>query len=168
MKNNRAAFTLIELLVTVLIISILAGIALPQYFKAVEKSRAADALTTLKAVERAINTYILTNGTPTNVFDNLDITISGTQLAPNKIQGNNFTFDIRNINAGGRENTFEIVATRNDATANTVRHYYIYRHYLGGFQCTAMSAAAKVVCEGITGKQLDAPNHPSGYYYYGM
>ena len=59
MKNQ--AFTLIELLVVVLIIGILSAIALPQYTRAVEKSRTAEAMIMLGNMQRAVAAYVLAN-----------------------------------------------------------------------------------------------------------
>ncbi len=58
---NHKAFTLIELLVVVLIIGILSAIALPQYTQAVEKSRAAEALTNIGSFKRAVDIWKLAN-----------------------------------------------------------------------------------------------------------
>ena len=55
-------FTLIELLVVVLIIGILAAVALPQYEKSVEKSRAAAAVQILRFMIQQIQLFILANG----------------------------------------------------------------------------------------------------------
>lgn len=87
MKSNKSkisckrGFTLIELLVVVLIIGILAAVAVPQYQKAVEKSRATQALTLLKSTWQAAQSYYLSQGTwPTN-FNQLSVELpwTGTQ-----------------------------------------------------------------------------------------
>lgn len=71
-------FTLIELLVVVLTIGILASVALPQYQKAVERSRATQALTLLKAVGQAFDVYYLANGAYTKSLDDLSVDIPWT------------------------------------------------------------------------------------------
>ena len=65
-SENIKGFTLIELLVVVLIIGILAAIALPQYQKAVEKSRVAEVLQNAKVIEECFDWYILEHGLPSN------------------------------------------------------------------------------------------------------
>ena len=72
MKNTQA-FTLIELLVVVLIIGILAAVALPQYQKAVEKSRGAQALTLMNSMTQALHAHYMANGSYPTSFEELDV-----------------------------------------------------------------------------------------------
>jgi prepilin-type N-terminal cleavage/methylation domain-containing protein len=76
MKNTKG-FTLIELLVVVLIIGILAAIALPQYQKAVEKSKITQAFVLLRTLRDAQQSYFYVNGNFTVNLLNLDIQIPG-------------------------------------------------------------------------------------------
>ncbi len=76
MQKKKKGFTLIELLVVVLIIGILAAIAMPQYQKAVEKSRATEAIQIMKSLHDAFAVYRMSNGisnTGRNVINELDI-----------------------------------------------------------------------------------------------
>jgi prepilin-type N-terminal cleavage/methylation domain-containing protein len=82
----KKGFTLIELLVVVLIIGILAAVALPQYEKAVTRSR----LGTLKAIVESVikngEEYYLANGVyPKSVED---LTVQPPAFTSKKIEGN--------------------------------------------------------------------------------
>ncbi len=73
------AFTLIELLVVVLIIGILAAVALPQYQKAVIKSRFSTVFNVVRAIADAQEVYHLANNSYTTNTDDLGIDISGAE-----------------------------------------------------------------------------------------
>ena len=78
MKNQ--AFTLIELLVVVLIIGILAAIALPQYQKAVLKSRYVQAKIIANAIATAEEEYFLANGKYTRNIEDLALGFNTTEI----------------------------------------------------------------------------------------
>jgi prepilin-type N-terminal cleavage/methylation domain-containing protein len=106
MYNNRKAFTLIELLVVVLIIGILAAIALPQYYKTVEKVKLAEAMALAKALGEAEERFFLANGRYTMDPSELDIRIKdfdtllsdGTTIGGTK----DWQYTIR-VNSAGRQ-----------------------------------------------------------------
>lgn len=72
---KNAGFTLIELLVVVLIIGILAAVALPQYEKAVLRSRYTELRVLAESIYKAEQVYHMANGKYALDFNELDISL---------------------------------------------------------------------------------------------
>lgn len=106
LKNNRG-FTLIELLVVVLIIGILAGVALPQYTRAVEKSRATEAWATIKSINDALSVRNMEMGTfeQRYPFDELSVSFTdknGNAATGYSFQKEHYSYTIENTESGKR------------------------------------------------------------------
>lgn len=110
--HSERGFTLLELLMVVIIIAILASIALPQYLRTAERSRASEALQMLGAMRGAQQRAKALS--PTGLYAkmaDLDVTIpaAGTNW--------NFTFTADPPSAVTNDNA---IATRNDGSGKTI------------------------------------------------
>ena len=99
-------FTLIELLVVVLIIGILSSVALPQYNKAVLKSRAAEAWSNLATIQKSITTYCLENPSGIGYYQS-DMKDVLSVYVPDS---NNFTYSGW-VKCGDDNHEMDVVAT---------------------------------------------------------
>ena len=152
MQNKSRAFTLIELLVVVLIIGILTAVALPQYQRAVEKARAMEAVSNLKALVTAEKVYKMANGKATEDLSQLDIQLLGSYDSSTKeLTSQYFTYK-GNPNSVEDGEGFEVIARRIH-NENDLLKYSIYVAYNGTYYCVPKVESARWICEAISGKK---------------
>lgn len=102
--KNKAGFTLVELLVVVLIIGVLASVAIPQYFKVVERSRISAPNSIFGGIGSAQESYQARMGGYTADFSALDQTFTasdGTPCAGATCIMGDFTFTITLVGQTG-------------------------------------------------------------------
>ena len=142
MLRIRKGFTLIELLVVVLIIGILASIAIPQYFKVVEKARIAEATSVIAAVKSAQERFLARGGTYTNSYSALDIFYQG--MTASSLPTKHYTFGQMTVTNTTSGPTFTLVGTRNSVPSVAARY--------GSYKLTVtVPSAAAVVISGCGG-----------------
>ena len=152
----KKAFTLIELLVVVLIIGILAAIALPQYTKAVEKSRATEAQIYLSSFVTAQQLYKLANGhyASSSEMSNLDLQLPNSKyfLAPSITDGGtNKTSVTVSIIRNNTSTPYKLVATLESGDSGEVIKRYCQEDEktclaIGGIACGSTVSPATPWC----------------------
>ncbi|MBI3566381.1 MAG: prepilin-type N-terminal cleavage/methylation domain-containing protein [Elusimicrobia bacterium] len=108
-RKREAGFTLIELLVVVLIIGILAAIAVPQYFKVVEKGKSSEALTTMDSIRGAQERFLASTG----AYCTAALPCAGMDLTPPALK----YFTLSAASAGAGTPSWKATATRNATVA---------------------------------------------------
>jgi len=141
----KKGFTLIELLVVVLIIGILSAVALPQYKRAVMKSKAVQGIITLDALDKAQQVYRMETGDYTDNLEDLSVAVEEKYLNLYKGEGLTDSYGQIWITDGLFLET---------AWGQTSRHR----------RCIAGNSNAEAVCKSMGG--VFYGNHSTGTKYY--
>ena len=167
MKNANISrlggFTLIELLVVVLIIGILAAMAMPQYFKAVERSRMAEAITLMDSIVKAQRLKLMQTNRYAENFEGLDVSPKGatgqryyTKGNPETGRGGNgFSILLGDIYSGAILLATRVVDGRPTNSSLQYR-YSLTRYYQSdNVTCNGSNAAGRELCADFCG--IDTP-----------
>ena len=159
--RRHHGFTLIELLVIVLIIGILAAIALPQYEKAIEKSRAAEAMVILRSIADANRRYYMANGEYTWSLADLDIEVPGKDVTDNEMDRKQTKYFEYGSRPASKTDTRGMIAVANKIPIGTTYILSIYADK-EGIYCSAYNQKGLNICKMLGAKEAVA----TGTYYH--
>lgn len=91
---NHKGFTLVELLTVVLIVGILTGVALPNYTRSIERSRATEAMSAVKTLNDAVYAFVAQRNACPEKWGQLVVKIPGTRRSNTVLETKNFKYTL--------------------------------------------------------------------------
>ena len=150
MKLSNKGFTLIELLTVVLIIGILTSIALPNYSRSIERSRAVEAMAVIKSLNDATYAYYAAHQECPPSFSKLIVEMPGAGNSKTAV-GKTFTYKLgENI---GNAATNRIFGT-SCASATAIRNAGDYKFRIWNPYQTGTGGKRSLACKGENEKSI--------------
>ncbi len=161
MLQQRSGFTLLELLVVVLIIAVLAAVAMPDYLKAAERSRATETITMLEAIAKSQQRKYMQTSTFAKEYAGLDIQPAGATGSLYYTKGNAQSgegcngFGITLYHPGNYEDGYAEAVRY--AGGQVLRYPYSLRRYYASAETTCLSdqPSGQALCADLCG--IDTP-----------
>lgn len=143
----NAGFTLVEMLIVVVIVAILVSLSMPMYMRAVERSRATEAMSAIKAMNDSIYAYYIEKEACPTSFSQL---LAAPPKAPNSADctndnmtrcGKYFTFTLRNSSVVKEVPGTDCIGVLAKRNSNKRYRYYIWNPYDRGSEGKAYALA---------------------------
>ncbi len=152
-------FTLVEMLVVVLIIGILASIAIPNYARSIEKSRATEAMNMIKAVNDAIYAYAAEKNDCPASFSKILVEIPGDKVSDVMIRGKYFTYVLNGASNSPIPGTVcpGLLAERNNGDVYRIWNPYRTVNGKRSLACNGDNDRAQKVCKSMGILVTDQP-----------
>lgn len=158
---NKTGFTLMEVLAVVIIVGVLVSVSMPMYTRAIERSRATEAMNNIKAANDAIYVYFSDKEQCPDKFSQLIVTLppASGSLASDEIQTRYFTFKLKDENVakvpGTQGKCPGVLATRSGPGSYSYKMYNPYASSQGkalSLRCEAVTpgdSKSQAVCDSL-------------------
>lgn len=160
----KKGFTLIELLIVVLIIGVLTAVAVPQYQKAVDKSRYATLMPVATTVRNAQESFYMASAQYSPDLQSLDIHLPGTISGSKAEMGDGISVE---VTADGES---EFVSVQKEGLDNKYVMYFARsQNFPKEIHCEALteSERANQLCLGMGGEEVGTNGAYTAYVLEG-